>query len=218
MGEGIAHIISSQSAPWCSWTMLGLLLCAVLSEWIQPGVITQAPSSLAVRNDRLYKEAPVNFMGQLLITIFRIGIIAFALCLCRETQGQFPYRLFWMMSGLVLMVFLVKMICNWLLDYTFMLSRRFGSPYEHYGNLLTLLSLAIYPVVLIFLRYSSIPATRWIIGSLAVLFLLIWSYRLIRTYTASPLAMLYVLLYICTLEVVPFVGLAYLSAKLLSIL
>ena len=218
MVSGIEHIISSQSAPWCGWTMLGLLLCAILSEWMQPGVISQASASLAVRNDRLYKDAPVNFMGQLLITIFRIGMVAFALCLCWETQGRFPYRMFWMMSGIVLLVLMAKMLCNVLLDYTFMLSRRFGSPYEHYGNLFTLLALTMYPMVLILLRFSSVAATRWIMGCLAAVFILIWSYRIIRTYIASPIAVLYVLIYICTLEIVPFVGLTFLSAKMISML
>ena len=198
--------------------MLGLLFCAILSEWFQPGVISQASGSLAVRNDRMYKESPVNFLGQLFITVFRIGISALALCLCWETQGRFPYTAFWAMAGLVLVFFLLKMLGNQLIDYTFMLSRRFGSPYEHYGNLFTLLTIAMYPMVLILLRCASAPATRWIIGGLTVVFVLIWTYRVIHTYITSPIAILYVLIYICTFEIVPLAGLSYISAKLMSIL
>ena len=123
-----------------------------------------------------------------------------------------------MMSGIVLLVLMAKMLCYVLLDYTFMLSRRFGNPYEHYGNLFTLLALTMYPMVLILLRFSSVAATRWIMGCLAAVFILIWSYRIIRTYIASPIAVLYVLIYICTLEIVPLVGLTYLSAKMISML
>ena len=71
----IAHIVSCSSAPWCAWLMFGLLICALLSEAYQPGVITQAKNSLSAQTDRMYKESPATLMGQLLMGIFRIGII-----------------------------------------------------------------------------------------------------------------------------------------------
>ena len=218
MGEGITHIISSLNAPWCAWTMLGLLLCAIFSEWMQPGVISQAHGSLDVRNDRMYKESPTNFMGQLLITLFRIGTVAMALCLCGESEGQYPYRLFWIMCGLVFMVIIVKMLCNILLDYTFSFSRRYGKPYEHYGNLWTLMTLVLYPILLVLLRFSAPQAARWIVGSALGVFVLLWLYRIAHTYFTAPKAILYVLLYICTLEILPFAGVVYFSAKMISML
>ena len=68
--------------------MLGLLLCAVLSEALQPGVITQAATSYMARAERTYKAAPNNFFGQLLITLFRIGTWSMALFLCFYTEGN----------------------------------------------------------------------------------------------------------------------------------
>ena len=168
--------------------------------------------------DRLYKDAPTNFMGQLLISFFRIGTVGMALCLCWETTGSFPYRLFWMMSGMVFLVFVVKMLCTALLDYTFSLSRRFGTPYEHYGNLWTLMTLVLYPAVLILLRCASPVATRWTLGIAVGVLVLLWLYRIIHTYMIAPKAILYVLIYICTLELLPFAGVAYLSAKMISML
>ena len=218
MGEGIAHIISPLSAPWCGWTMLGLLICAVLSEWFQPGIITQAPMSLMVRNDRLYKESPTNFMGQLHITLFRFGTLAMALCLCWTPEGQFSFAAFAAMVGIIALFFVVKMLGNWLLDYTFMFTRRFGAPYEHYSNLLTLAALVLYPVMLILNYLVSPLAARWSVAVIAALFCLLWLYRCIRTYITSPVAIIYIILYFCTLEILPFIGLAYISAKTIAIL
>ena len=216
--DGIAHIFSSVNAPWCAWTMFGLLLCVILSEWFQPGVVSQAHLSLVVRNDRLYKEAPANFMGQFLVSLFRIGTLALALCLCWAPENQFSFGAFGVISGLIIAVCLVKMLCNTIADYTFTLSRRFGAPYEHYGNLFTLVALVLYPVLLLLLRCASPLAARWCLGIIMSIFLLLWIYRTMRTYITTPVAMLYVLVYICTLEILPFVGLAYLSAKTISIL
>ena len=198
--------------------MFGLLLCVILSEWFQPGVVSQAHLSLVVRNDRLYKEAPANFMGQFLVSLFRIGTLALALCLCWAPENQFSFGAFGVISGLIIAVFLVKMLCNTIVDYTFTLSRRFGAPYEHYGNLFTLVALVLYPVLLLLLRFASPLAARWCLGIIMSIFLLLWIYRTMRTYITTPVAMLYVLVYICTLEILPFVGLAYLSAKTISIL
>lgn len=198
--------------------MFGLLLCVILSEWFQPGVVSQAHLSLVVRNDRLYKEAPANFMGQFLVSLFRIGTLALALCLCWAPENQFSFGAFGVISGLIIAVCLVKMLCNTIADYTFTLSRRFGAPYEHYGNLFTLVALVLYPVLLLLLRFASPLAARWCLGIIMSIFLLLWIYRTMRTYITTPVAMLYVLVYICTLEILPFVGLAYLSAKTISIL
>jgi hypothetical protein len=99
-----------------------------------------------------------------------------------------------------------------------MLSRRFGTPYEHYGNLFTLVALVLYPVLLVLLRFTSPLAARWTLGIVLVLFILIWIYRTFRTYVVSPVAVIYLLIYICTLEIMPFAGLVYLSAKTISVL
>ena len=197
------HILTSQNAPWCAWMMLLLLLCGILGEWFQPGVISQAHTALVVRNDRIYKEAPVNFMGQLLISLFRIGTLAMALWLCLTPESHYSFAAFWAVSGMMLVLLVVKMLCNWLLDFTFMLTRRFGAPYEHYGNLFTLMALVLYPTLLVLLRFSSPVATRWIVGIIALVCILVWIYRMIRTYITSPMAMVYLLLYICTLEILP---------------
>ena len=216
--ENIPHIVSSLNAPWCGWTMLGLLLCAIVSEWIQPGVISQATTSLIVRNDRTYKESPANFMGQVLITLFRIGTIAMALCLCMAQEGKYSFVAFMAISGIIFAVFALKMLFNGLIDYTFTLTRRFGAPYEHYGNLLTLMTLALYPILLLLIHFVSPLAAQWCLGGLTFLFCLLWFYRCFRTYSISAVAVLYLILYITTLELLPLAGLAYLSAKTIAIL
>ena len=56
--------------------MLGLLFCGILSEYFQPGVITQSTDSLRVRAERSYKDAPTNFFGQVYLNLFRLGTLA----------------------------------------------------------------------------------------------------------------------------------------------
>ena len=218
MGEGIAHIMSPLSAPWCGWTMFALFLFAVLSEWLQPGVIAQSPLSVVVRAERSYKDAPTSLMAQLLITLFRIGTLALLLCLCFSEQGSFSFVAFAAVCGMVVGMFLAKMLCNLLLDYTFQLSRTFGDMYEHYSNLFTLTITALYPVLLVFLHIDSQAATRWVLICVVGVFLILWLVRSVQQYVRSVKALLYVLAYTLTLELLPMAGLVYLSAKTISIL
>ena len=216
MGEGIAHIMSPLSAPWCGWTMLVLLLFAVLSEWLQPGVIAQSPVSILVRAERTYKEAPTSVMAQILITLFRIGTLAMLICLYCCESGSFPFMAFMAVSGIILGVLIAKMLCNVLLDYTFQLSRQFGEIYEHYSNLLTLTVVALYPVLLLFLHIGSAASYRWLLIITGGVFLLLWLFRSAQQYIRTPMAILYLLVYTLTLEVLPMAGLIYLSAKTIS--
>ena len=206
------------SAPWCGWTMLALLLCAVLGELLQPGVISQASSSLLSHNERTYRDAPVNFPGQAMMTLFRIGTIAMGLYLCLYTGGPYRFGVFAALCGIIGAILIGKMLCNSLLDYTFQISRRFMPAYEQYGDITTITTCILYPVLLVMMRIESLIINRWLIGSVAVLFLLMWLYRLVRNYIQSPMAILYVALYIFTLEVLPLGLLFYLGLKTISIL
>lgn len=193
--------------------MLFLLLCAILSEMMQPGVISQAGASLRVRTERMYKDAPTNYLSQILITLFRIGTLALALYLCFYNGGRWTFGNFAILCSIVFLVALVKMAGDALADYTFMLSRRFSPAYEHYSNIMTLTSCLLYPCVLILLRFGNTIASRWVVGTMTVIFLMLWIYRAWRHFVDSPKAIPYFILYICTLEFLPLGLLLYLSSQ-----
>ena len=216
--NGIEHIISPVSTAWCGWMMLALLLLAILSEWLQPGIISQAHQSLVARTERTYKDAPVNTTGQLLLSLFRIGTIAMGICLCLQTEGGMSIVSFGVVCALVLAVLVVKMLCNMLLDYTFMLRRRFASPVEHYSNIVTLVTVVLYPALLLLIPFGTPSACRWALAAAAVLFTVLWFYRSSRIYVNSPMAVVYLVIYNCTLEVLPLAVLYGLSAKMLSVI
>ena len=216
--DGIGHILSPMSAPWCGWTMLALLLCAVLGEVLQPGVISQAASSLFSRNERTYRDAPVNFPGQLMMTLFRIGTIGMGLYLCLYTDGEYGFGEYAALCGVILAVLVGKMLCNGILDYTFQISRRFSPAYEQYGDIITIVSCILYPALLVAMRIGSSTVNGWILGSVAVVFLLLWIFRMARNYIQSPMAIVYVALYICTLEVIPYGLIFFLGSKTISMI
>lgn len=214
----LSHIISPMSAPWSGWTLLVLFLCAVLGEFMQPGIITQATTSLWAKTDRTYKSAPPNTVGQLLISVFRFGTLSMAICMSLYTGGSFSFVAFSAVCGLVFAVLIIKMLCNRLLDYTFMLSRRFMPIYEQFANIATIASCILYPGLLVLLRIGRPEYSIWVLGIITILFLVMIIYRLVRTYIQSLAAFVYVALYVATLEILPLAALYYISAKTISIL
>ncbi len=210
--------MSPMSAGWVGWTLFVLFLCGILGEWFQPGVISQAVGSLVARNDRMYKESPTTIQGQLFISLFRIGTLGLAIYLCAYRGGVFSFGIYMAICGIVFLMLLFKMLCNVLLEYTFQLPAHSVAAYEHYGNIASLASAVLFVAVLVLLKLCDRSVSIWVAGIVSLLFVLIWTYRSWRLFVHTPRAVLYLLIYISTLEVLPLVILYYLSDKLITIL
>lgn len=198
--------------------MMALFLCAVYAEFMQPGVISQAHSSLLAQNERTYKNAPTNLFGQTLITLFRIGSLAMGICICLCTAEHGSFAVYAAVCGLTVAVLIAKMICNSLVDYAFQISRRFMPAYEQYSDISTLSCCLLFPCLLVVLRLGNPTIGYWVLGCATAVFLLMWTFRVIRNYLRSPMAILYIALYICTLEVLPLGVLFYLASKTIPLI
>ncbi len=214
----ITHILSPMSAVWSGWAMFILMLCAVLAEVWQPGVISQASMVIVTKANRTYKAAPANFIGQVMVHIFRIGTLSMGVYLCFCEGIPFRFVTFLAICGVVFCFWWIKMAINALIDYTFSLSRRYAAPYEIYSNIATLAVLVLYPLLLLLMRIGNMEAGRWAVGVVVVLFLSLCIYRGGRLFISSPGTLFYFFLYITTLECMPVVALFYLSEKLISII
>lgn len=213
MTNAIEHIMSPVSAPWCAWVLLGLLICVVLSELLQPGVVSSSFTTLLSRAERTYKAAPNNFFGQLLITLFRIGCFSMALYIAVWPGGAFYARGFFAIAAIVLGVLILKMLCYLFLKYVLSIHSQFTVATEHYSNLFTLSTVLLYPLLLFIYYLGNSMVSLYVLCVLACLFLLVWLIKSARLFIVSPMGIVYFLLYICTLEALPMFGVYYLSAK-----
>ena len=197
--------------------MLALLLCAILSEVAQPGAISRVATIWQVKTtNRTYKSAPTNFFGQLLVSLFRIGTPAMGICLCFYQGGDFRWVPYIAVFGLIFVVFIVKMLCNLWIDYTFRLSRQYEEIYEHYGHLVSMSAMIMYPCLLVLFHVGNALACRWVMGVVTGLFLIWFVYRAVRAFYTSPGSIFYILLYFLTLEVLPLVAIWGISAFMIS--
>ena len=198
--------------------MLWLLISGALSEMIQPGIIRNAFSRLNTRADRTYKESTNTFLGQLMLSVFRIGTLGMALYFSVYTGGTFSIVTFFAICGLILVMWSLIWLINGLLGYTFSLRLRGDAAREHYSNMVTLATIILYPTTLIMMHVGSAIATLVTVSLVIIGFIALWLYRTWGLLVSSFAGALYMMMYIVTLEVLPFTLLYYLSAKIANIL
>ena len=206
MGYGTEHIVSLYSTGWYSWILLALGICAILSEVFQPGIMTGATASVFAHSERMYKQTPDNFPGQLSATLFRIGTPALMLVMISRDRfdstadGIASYGIAF---GIIVAVLLLETAINSLIDYTFELKAYAAGIGTHIANIATLICFGLYPAILVLPLAGSMTANRWVACVFAIAYLGITTYRLVRLFMSGAKSIIYILMYVFTLEVLP---------------
>ena len=197
--------------------MLGLPICAILAGVFQPAVIRQGFVSLFSKVERSYNDSPMNYVGQVLLFVFRAGIVGMAIYLftynshlaTHTADGEFLFSRYMTIMGAVAATEIVKYLVSLLLNYTFQLSRQFATLFAHYTYVSTSICCVLYPLLLLIIYFGSQALTT--IG-LCVMMSVCWLVlfiKWIRVFFTSIPSVIYVLLYILTIEVLPLLTLTY---------
>lgn len=197
--------------------MLGLAICAILAGVFQPAVIRQGFVSLFSKVERSYNDSPMNYVGQVLLFVFRAGIVGMAIYLftynshlaTHTADGEFLFSRYMTIMGAVAATEIVKYLVSLLLNYTFQLSRQFATLFAHYTYVSTSICCVLYPLLLLIIYFGSQALTT--IG-LCVMMSVCWLVlfiKWIRVFFTSIPSVIYVLLYILTIEVLPLLTLTY---------
>ena len=197
--------------------MLGLPICAILAGVFQPAVIRQGFVSLFSKVERSYNDSPMNYIGQALLFVFRAGIVGMAIYLftynsqlaMHANSSEFLFSRYMTIMGAVAAMEVVKYLVSLLLNYTFQLSRQFATLFAHYTYVSTSICCVLYPLLLLIIYFGSQALTT--IG-LCVMMSVCWLVlfiKWIRVFFTSIPSVIYVLLYILTIEVLPLLTLTY---------
>lgn len=197
--------------------MLGLPICVILAGVFQPAVIRQGFVSLFSKVERSYNDSPMNYIGQALLFVFRAGIVGMAIYLftynsdlaTQANGSEFLFSRYMTIMGAVAAMEVVKYLVSLLLNYTFQLSRQFATLFAHYTYVSTSICCVLYPLLLLIIYFGSQALTT--IG-LCVMMSVCWLVlfiKWVRVFFTSIPSVIYVLLYILTIEVLPLLTLTY---------
>ena len=225
----VPHILSPESAPWVGWTMLGLLFLAVLSELMQQGALLGSFALVFQKVERTYHDPHRNAPGQLCINLFRTGTFALALYLFCYVGGTlrfghwqvvlfsdeaFRFSKYLLVLLVVFGVDTLKYVLTLWVNYTFQISQRIALISMHYDSLWTVINSAFYLLLLVLLPVDSAAVIFWGFVVLCAVALLLIGVKWLRVFYAGPASLLYILLYLLTLEVLPLCAMVALSACL----
>lgn len=186
--------------------MLGLLGCAALAELFQPAVIRQSFVNLFTKAERSYGDSPMQYVGQAWLFVFRIGVVSMAVQLLTYQGGAFGITRYLAIAGTLTGVEVLKYAVCLLLNYTFRFPHRFDTLFAHYTYVNTTVCCVLYPLLLLIIRLDVPLFSTVSLCVAAGAFVLLLIVKLLRVFLKDALSFVYILLYILTIEVLPFLA------------
>lgn len=193
------------SESWAAWTLLSLLLLLCWAIQRQPTLLRVAWQTTMAKTERSYSDAAMDALALVMVLLFRLGTVAFALDILFFESGKFLFSDYLWTLLILLGTELVKVIVAWIVNFTYRLSLSFGMSYVHYTNLWLLTCVPLWCFCCISV-YCGSPVLTEVLMSVAVCLLAIsLIVKGVRSYMTRLTSLLYVLMYVMTVEVVPLV-------------
>jgi len=211
--EGIAHTSNPHAEPWVFAVVLGLFLMLVVAFGRSPAWITESVKRM-IRNRRdsgLFSGSTVHdFQTRLLLTIFSTATNILFLYSSNFSSQYFSFSI-WMVLMLATGIFLI--VKNWLvvlIAYVFMIEEEVKKARIYYFSIYSFLGICTYPLLILklYLNNTDIGIVLfYIVLIVAIVLYLLFVALLFQIFYRKILDLFYILLYLCTLEILPLTGL-----------
>ena len=203
--------------------MLGLLVLATLAHAMQPQAIATGFRSIFSTGDRnsMFIDADLDRRAELIniflaICIFSMG--AYVSLLAYVGTEEYSFRTYGMIILITVVLLLARAIFGMLAAFTFVPRSTTHTFFYHYYHLTVCTALIHYPIVLLCLFWNALTPKAIIVLNATAL-----TFYLVAIFVKSCLLMMhsfrdffYILLYLITLELLPFLGVFALSYQLIT--
>lgn len=214
-GNGI-YLSSPVTEHWVGWLMLLLLLCLGLAILFQPGRYIRAFRSLPTTKERdsIFVGSGSDNRSRVTLTIYGIVVISLLL---RWLQGSEEFGIMGLLpvAGCVMAAVLARWVMQRLVAFTFFQKAELEVLERHYHYLMDCTTLLLYPILLMAL-YGSVSRSAIVVllVVLLVCYFGILTYKLLACLPLQLSALLWVPLYLLTVEAIPLAGMVAVSGKL----
>lgn len=220
--EGILHPSYPGNEPWV-FVVITILFFFLVTGIIQSaGVFLQNIKSFFSRKSavEIIAKPTANIAQfQLFITLFSISVFALFVHELRVTfPEKFHFTTFIIAFGLVAGYYIFKHLLFEIVGNTFFDSKVTKNYKNMYFSLMSLVAILIFPILILFTFQPESWQKPLLIAALIVicLGLLILILKLFQIFYTKPLALFYIFLYLCTLEILPLFVLILLSEKFIK--
>ena len=208
---GIPHPSFPQTESWVFIILLILFFLLVYAVYNSGGMIGETLKTFFQVKERssIFSKATVNNIRvRLLLIIFSIGVLSlYVYLIIFKSATPFSIKTYCYFFVLTAFFFGLKSLIFDLIGYVFLPPLSIKMAKESYFNILTILGTALFPI-LIFLIY--IPYNLYQIAESVSLFICIGAcilviIKLFQIFFHKIVASFYILLYLCTLEILPLI-------------
>lgn len=180
-----------------------MLLLGGMANVLQPDSVVGSFATILTKPERQYTDTQRTVLGQICIHLFQIGTLGMAYYLFCFRSGDFTLARYGVILLMVAMIYGLKLLIMLLVSYTFQLQKRCASITVHYENLLCVFCCALYPLLLVMQSGGTTVMLRTLVIILAGAYVLLLAFKYCRAYLQSPMALINILLFTLTLDVLP---------------
>ena len=196
----ITRISSPMTESWFAW-----LFFAFFVFWVSKGMFL-AEASLVFRG--LFSKGERSYVGntglQYLTTLYRAGIMALLIYMLIHVTGEFTFINYSIVLGVILAAILTQNLLTRLVGLVFLSNRMLDGALEQ-RRLIGDVLCGLIPLAIMLLYM--IPACNMVVVIiLSLLYVGMILVKSIQLFYNNLLSVLYVLLYITSLEIIPLVG------------
>lgn len=172
-----------------------------------------------IRSSLFSKTTAEEYQSKLLLTIFATGLISLYLYLSLTTESVLKlstYLIFFVSSGTFL---IIKVQLMNLIAYVFFDQERLKTIKTNYFNMLSFVGFLIFPL-LILKMYFYVDIDPKVFDIIAIIIslsgLVLVSVTIFRVFLHKILDFFHIMLYLCTLEILPLIGIFHLYILILK--
>lgn len=207
--EGIPHPSFPESESWVFGTILFLFLMMVVSFLRSSGWFYESVRTFFQIKDRssIFSKTTINdFQSRFILILFSIGVLSLYSYILLVPAGK-PVEIlqYVFVLGIFLLFYVFKFASIEVLGYVFLEKQTLKIAIEGYFNLLIYLGMLLFPLLIfqIYFPFWLNDYTVYISLIVCVLVAFLLIFKLFQIFFQKAVTSFYLLLYLCTLEILP---------------
>ena len=202
-----------QTEQWVFATLIILFILLVLSSTRSTALFTDTIKTFFQVKDRssIFSKTTISdFRYRFFTILFSIGVISlYAYLLLYNPNTNFTLAKYSYFIGVTSAFFIIKLFIINIIGYVFTDTRNLKLVKESYFDVLLLLGIALFPLMIIYIySEATLNNTTELISLIVfILSLILIIAKLFQIFLHKVVATFYIMLYLCTLEILPLIAL-----------
>lgn len=202
--EGIFRISSAMSESWTSWVMLVLLILLAFNRFFLTD-ITAVFRNMFSRSERLYSDSTWQERG--IAWVFRAGVVTILVyMLISKELNAFTITGYWVSLGLISALLIIQYGIERLVSVVFLPAKMQDLVMEQRNCICNAVAAMLWAGALAIQGVDNILITKVVCYIFVTIYVLLLMVKSMQLFYKNALSILYVILYIISLEVVPLIA------------